>query len=86
MTTKKQRRAKVAEKRAIYDAESKRLGLEAQRIDREKRERRIEDVEREVKKRDNAQKMRKQHEDVPENLRQAAAVIGEFGYGVQEII
>lgn len=29
MTTKKQRRAKVADKRATFDEETKRLGLEA---------------------------------------------------------
>jgi hypothetical protein len=62
MTTKKQRRAMVAEKRARYDAETKRLGLEAQKRDQERREQRRFDAERAEQKKATALKMRKQHE------------------------
>jgi hypothetical protein len=70
MTTKKQRRAAVAEKRARFDAESTRIGLEAQRIDREKRERRMSDVERAVKKR-----RAKRIEIIPDNLQKSMEAI-----------
>lgn len=47
MTTKKQKRALMAEKRAKYDEETRQLGLAAQKLDREKRQRRAEQVQRE---------------------------------------
>lgn len=75
MTTKKQRREQVAAKRAEYDAETKRMGLEAQRIDREKRQNRLHDIERAERKKATALKMRQAHEAaeakkevVPSNL------------------
>lgn len=45
MTTKKQRREQVAIRRAQYDAETKRLGLAAQRRDRERRDQKKSGVE-----------------------------------------
>lgn len=51
MTTKKQRREQVAAKRARYDAESRRMGLEALRVEREKREQSLQDADREAKTR-----------------------------------
>ena len=62
MTTKKQRRQQVAEKRAAFDAETKRLGLEAQRRDRERREQIKFEAERAERSKKEALKMRKVHE------------------------
>lgn len=39
MTTKKQKRQAALEKRAAFEAEHRRTGLEAQRLDRERRAR-----------------------------------------------
>lgn len=46
MTTKKQRREAVALNRARFDKESQRMGAEAQRRDREKRDRAQYDANR----------------------------------------
>lgn len=62
MTTKKQRREQVAAKRAAYDAETKRLGLEAQKRDRNRREEIRFQALRAEQKKATALKMRKQHE------------------------
>lgn len=62
MTTKKQRREQVAEKRARYDEETRRMGLEAQKRDREKREQRKYDANRAESSKKAALVMRKKME------------------------
>lgn len=45
MTTKKQRRERVAEKRRLFDAETKRLGLVAQARARDQRKEKLSEAE-----------------------------------------
>lgn len=69
MTTKKQRRANVAAKRAVYDEETKRMGLEALGKDQQYRKQKLEEASRKLLARENKSAIKKVKEaTLPDNL------------------